>query len=287
MKNYPKVLLVLVFLTFCGSLKGQDTLITRIGEKRLVRITEIGVDEIRYTVWNLDQSPVIAVSRNEVRQIVFANGEVMTITPDAMDVEHIQSNQAYKRNAIKTEFFAPLTQNITVCYERVIRPGLNIETKLGIIGVGLNHEAPNASGFFLKIGPKYWSGKDFYVRGMRMSHPLRGVYIKPELIVSLFRQTQTEVSVLYGFPNRNVKVDYTHIAANICFGKQVLLGSSITLDYYIGLGYGWQTSNYKANPRDLGLNEDLQWESYAYSHLYFGRSFPMILSGGMTLGYMF
>lgn len=265
----------------------QDTLFTRQGDTRLVKIMEIGLDEIRYTIWNLESGPAVVIARSEVRRIVFSNGEIMTFTPDPMAVESQQALAAGKTNALKLEFFSPLTNNITFGYEHVIRPGFNLEGKLGIIGVGLNPEAPNASGVFIKIGPKYWSGKDYYVRGMRMSHPLRGIYIRPEFIFSRFTQTQRAFSFAPGVPEQNVKVNYTNIAANICFGKQVLLGSLLSLDYYIGIGYGWQDSNYNGNLNAISYYDDLEWESYAYSHLYFGRSFPMIMSGGLTIGYIF
>jgi hypothetical protein len=284
-----KLLLLLLLLLGSGwtVLSAQDTLFTRQGDARLVKITEIGLEEIKYTVWNLEASPVVVIARSEVRKIVFSNGEVMNFTPDLMAVENQQNLAAGKVNAIKVEFFSPLSNNLTFGYERVIRPGFNLEAKLGIIGVGLNTEAPDAAGVFIKIGPKYWSGKDYYVRGMRMSHPLRGIYIRPEFIFSQFTQTQTAVSYSPGVPNENVKVNYTNIAANICFGKQVLLGSQISLDYYIGIGYGWQDSNYNGDLSSFYFNDDLEWESYAYSHLYFGRNFPMIMSGGLTLGYIF
>lgn len=284
-----RLMLLLALLLGWGEMFvfAQDTLFTRQGDARLVKIIEIGLDEIKYTVWNLEASPVVVIARSEVRKIVFSNGEVLNFTPDLMNVEHQQNLASGKVNAVKVEFFAPLSNNLTFGFERVIRPGFNLEAKLGIIGVGLNPEAPEASGVFIKIGPKYWSGKDYYVRGMRMSHPLRGVYIRPEFIFSQFTQTQTAVSFSPGVPNQNVKVNYTNIAANICFGKQVLLGSRLSLDYYVGLGYGWQDSNFDGGLNSLYPDGDLDWEPYAFSHLYLGRNFPMIMSGGLTLGYIF
>jgi hypothetical protein len=265
--------------------KAQDTLMMKSGEQRTVKITEIGLDEIKYTVWGLESSPVVVVAKKEVDRIVFSNGEQMRIQIDPMSVESMMSRAVEKDRVIKFEFFSPLGNKLTFGFEHVLRPGFNLEYKLGIIGAGFRADRPAAGGAFVKAGAKFWSGKDYYVRGMRMSHPLRGAYIRPEIAFSQFWQEQE----YYAGPWMNSqtrRINYTNIGVQICFGKQILLGDVMTLDWYFGIGYGYQGSD---APDSVNGIEDIswEWEPNAYSHIYAGSSFPLIFSSGMTLGVLF
>lgn len=279
-------LFIILFLS-CSLLQAQDTLMTRGGEARTVKVLEIGLEEIKYRIWGLDDSPVIVIDKNDVKYIVFSNGEKMTIVQDEMAMSTIQQRAAGKRQAIKVEFLGPLTDDLTLCYERVLRPGFNLEGKVGWIGIGVNPEAVDAGGVFVKFGTKFWSGKDYYFRGMKMSHPLRGAYVKPEFIFSQFYQNRSysvyNPNSIYT-TTRTERVNYTNLALNICFGKQVLLSDIMTMDWYIGIGYGWQASDADTGNNTYWLDEEIDWTPYAYSHTYLGRNFPMTLSGGLTIG---
>lgn len=275
-------LLVVFLLLISCHLFGQDTLKTNKGDL-VVKVIEVGLDEIKYHVWNLDQSPVIVIEKRDVKEIVFSNGQRMIIESDRMRIENIHHAAMDKNSVLKIEFLGPLNNDLTIGYERVIRPGFNLEGKIGIIGIGVDENNENASGAFLKFGPKLWSGKDYYVRGMRMSHPLRGTYIRPEFIFSRFDIDRTIYSFLNPDPITK-RYSYTNFALNICFGKQVLFSNVISIDWYLGIGYGLQLSDApEADTVYLGW-EDASFIPYAYSHLFMGRNFPMTLSGGLTVG---
>jgi hypothetical protein len=276
----PVQLIAFLFLLVSLNTNAQDTLQFRNGDKKTVKIVELGLDELQYAVWGLDQSPIITIEKKDVRRIVFSNGETIEFRDDPMALETIQQQAAGKTRAIKIDFFAPLFNKVVFGYEHMLKPGTNLEYKLGLIGVGTNQEMPKASGAFVKTGIKLWSGKDYYHRGMRMSHPLRGSYVRPELIIGYFRQ-ENEESGYFG-PPYTVVTRYTNVAANICFGKQFILGDWMTLDYYVGVGYGWQSGD--ASKPDPYGNDSNEYESYAYSHLLGSRAFPFALSGGLTLG---
>jgi hypothetical protein len=160
-----------------------------------------------------------------------------------------------------------------------------MEYKAGFIGAGIRTDRPDAAGMFVKAGPKFWSGQDYYYRGMRMSHPLRGRYLKPEVVFSQFWQEQNDAGGFMSQPQTR-KINYTNIGVMICFGKQWLLADVMTLDIYFGLGYGYQSSD---APENTNGYQDVswEWEPNAYSHIYAGRSFPMIFSSGLTLGVLF
>lgn len=277
------ILLFLLIWPYAGTLHAQDTLQFRNGDRKTVKVVEIGIDELLYAVWGLEQSPIIAVEKRDVRRIVFSNGETIEFNEDPLALETIQQQAAGKNRAIKFDFFAPLFNKFVFGYEHMLKPGTNLEHKIGFIGVGTNTSMPRASGAFVKTGIKLWSGKDYYHRGMRMSHPLRGSYVRPELIIGYFKQ-QEEIDN-FPAPTQKITTNYTNVAVNICFGKQILLGDWMTLDYYVGVGYGWQSGD--ADQPDPYGNDSAEYESYAYSHLLGSRDFPIAFSTGMMLGVLF
>ena len=279
------ILSTVLLLLVAVMAKAQDTLMMKSGEQRTVKITEIGLDEIKYTVWGLESSPVVVVAKKEVDRIVFSNGEQMRIQSDPLSVENMMSRAAEKTRALKFEFFSPLGNKLTFGFEHMIRPGFNLEHKVGAIGVGFQTYRQPAGGLFVKSGVKFWSGKDYYVRGMRMSHPLRGGYVKPEVIFSQFWEKHESTNYLSGITQTR-KINYTNLGLMINFGKQWLLADIMTLDLYFGVGYGYQSSD---APEDLSGTDDSfwDWQPEAYSHVYLGREFPMIFSSGMTLGVLF
>lgn len=282
-----KRIFFIFLLLVSGELVAQDTLKMVNQAVYVVKIVEIGLEEVKYRPWGMEDAPIIVVEKKDIREIVFANGDVMKIEPEPLLLANMLNKAQGKKNAFKIEFLAPVTNNFTVCYERVIKPSVNIETKLGIIGIGVSKVSTRKpSGLFTKCGVKFWSGSDYYVRGTRMSHPLRGAYVKPEIIFSQFRQTES----WYNYAAGNTisgRYSYTSLALNICFGKQVLLADIMTLDWYFGIGYGLQMTNAPEYSSNYYGDLDKPFAPYAYSHLFLGRNFPMVFSGGMTIGVLF
>ncbi|HEX3079135.1 MAG TPA: hypothetical protein VHQ04_01670, partial [Puia sp.] len=93
-----------------------------------------------------------------------------------------------KSRAIKFEFFSPLFGKLTFDYEQMIKVGMNIEFKLGIIGPSISNEISqtNPRGVFLKFGPKFLLGSEYVERGMKYTHQLCGKYFKPEITLCTF-----------------------------------------------------------------------------------------------------
>jgi hypothetical protein len=62
------------------------------------------------------------------------------------------------------------------------------------------------------------------------------------------------------------------------------------MDYYIGVGYGKQFGTYNKSSYGIQnpwMNDDKPFSSASYSHLYFGNNSPLILSGGLSIGFIF
>ncbi|REJ84978.1 MAG: hypothetical protein DWQ44_05365 [Bacteroidetes bacterium] len=281
-----RLILFFAFILSCSIAKAQDQIHMNNSEIIKAKVLEIGLDEIKYRDYQDKDSPVIVIPKSDVKYIRYENGSELKLVQDPYN-QSVNEDLRKKTSAVKFEFFSPLTHNITFGYEHIINVGMNMEYKFGIIGPGIGervNDFEKPSGVFFKAGPKFLIGQDFYQKGTKLVHALKGKYIKPEIIFNTYKINQYVYNYSLTYPqNELVDVRYTNIAVNIVFGKQHLLGKHLTLDYYFGVGYGLQSSNYKTDlPYDY-----LDYEGYSYSHLYMGKEFPMILSGGLTIGYLF
>jgi hypothetical protein len=264
----------------------QDTIYYRSGEVKLGKVVEIGLDEIKYHNPGME-TPVMTVDKNDLRKVVMSDGTILRFEEDPLDLAPTAKGLK-KTRAIKLEFFAPLTNDFAFCFEHLIKKGMSMEYKLGIVGVGVGADPEEASGLWVKTGIKFFNSPEYYKRGMKRSHPLRGGYIKPEIILSRFTVRETYYSNSGGWFSSTPQikytknVDYTSYAVNLVFGKQSVLAEAMTLDYYIGFGYGGVDGEEDADPLF-----DFSNRTYFYSHSFMGENFPMSVTCGVTLGVLF
>ena len=171
-----------------------------------------------------------------------------------------------KKRAIKMEFFSPLTGNTTLGYESYIKDWLSWEVKLGIIGIGTDVNDSNPIGVFVKGGPKFKLNPDFVTSDLKGSHLLGGKYIRPEIA---FSQYSERVETFDGFNSNSERKNFTSIAFLISYGRQYILADIMTLDYHIGLGYGYNSSDEAR---------------YDYGFATSDPSFPIAWTAGFTIG---
>ena len=227
------------------------------------------------------------------------------VRPDEMDV-NTEHEILEKRQAIKFHFFSPVSDKILFSYERVLKVGTNLEVSAGIINntMGLsstnvsNSSTPLTQGAILCAGVKFLLGQDFYMKGMKYAHPLKGRFIKPEILYSGF--TLHSVNRTY-YVNNNNGYSYPQtvysdervnsIAIMINYGRQFILGNNFTLAYSIGLGYGAASTSYSNSNYPLPPNGTYMYNSYSdntfgnyYSHYRVG---PIAYSFTFTMGYLF
>src|SRR5258707_674280 len=131
-----KHLLLLLAFCFCYHLLlAQDTIYKRNKTVIIGKISEIGLDEIKYKPAGMENGPVMAIDKNDIWKIIFSNGVTQTFFPMMEDPAHYADNH---KNAIKIDFLAPMLYKTVFAYERSLKPGMSVETTLGIIGLGYN-----------------------------------------------------------------------------------------------------------------------------------------------------
>jgi len=167
------------------------------------------------------------------------------------------------------EFFSPLSGNTTFGFESYVRDWLSWEIKVGIIGLGTDNSNLNPGGILIKCGPKFKLNPDFVTSYLKGAHLLGGKYIRPEIV---FSQYSEEVESFDGKGNTSTsREDFTSLAILITYGRQYVLADAMTLDYHIGVGYGFDSS---------------EEGKYNYSHINGNPDFPIALSAGFTIGFL-
>lgn len=278
--------LIIIFITILPFLSfSQDTIFLKTKQPVLCKVVEIGIDEIKYKTWDNLEGPTIVVLKTNVYKISYINGKSELIVPDELDINK-EAEIIDKRSAIKFGFFSLINYHFSVCYEKVLSVGKNFEAKIAYVGIGANPSEKNTSGFYTKVGMKFLLGNDYYVKGMKYIHPLKGRYIKPEFTYSfVYDQNLQYYNYSYGYTNYSTYYDLNSsaLALSLVYGRQFILDNTITLDYSVGLGYGVLiTSTTKSIPRDSNY---LNRANY-YSHLYFSRDFPLVISFGLNIGFV-
>ncbi len=258
-------LLFVVFMS--NSLDAQDIIMKKDNELIKCKIREIGLDEIKYVMPEYSQDVVFTVDKDDLIKIIFENGKEMEFQVKMTNPETYNEN---KKNILKIDFLSPLTGNTTLAYERSLRPGRSIEANLGIIGLGVDVDDRNAGGAFIKFGYKFIKDPDFYLRGMRYAHILKGGYIKPEVAFGFYSCDRWYYDNNYNsIVKRREMVSAT---VQIVFGKQWVFDNAFAVDMYGGVGYGFSTS------------ENL---AYHYGYTIAAQELPIAVSAGLKIGWLF
>jgi hypothetical protein len=284
-----KALFILCTLLFFSSvLFAQDTLFMKKGQIIPCKITEIRIDEITYKDFDNLDGPNIIIRKSDVNKIHYQNGKVVNLVSEETEVKK-ETKIIDKNDCIKFIFLSPLFENLGFVYERKLKMGLNLEIKAGYIGIGntisnlLGNK--NTTGAYICGGVKFILGQkshDYYIDGVKFLHPLCGRYIKPELIFSTIKYSQED----YYYPNYT-EVTYRNnlYGINIIFGKQYILGKSITFDPYFGVGYGFISTK-----KISGTEPHNEYSTDLYNFggaIMLMNEFPILVTGGFTFGYIF
>jgi hypothetical protein len=270
------VLFVLALLLMIPVLlPAQDKIIKRNNDTIHCKVIEIGMDQVKYSLPEYPDDLSFSIDKNNVRNIVFSNGKEMIFHQEMTDPENYSEN---RKNAVKVDFISPLTGNTTLGYEHSIKPGRSIEAALGIIGLGVINNDSDPAGAFMKFGYKFIKTPDFYMRGMRYAHILKGGYVRPEIQLGYYNKKEE----IYNYNYSNGYYEHTHTVEKVNvftgalllnLGKQWIYDNFFLVDIHGGIGYGFDTNKYT----DGGYN---------YGFVLVDDDVPISFTAGLKIGFL-
>ncbi len=275
----PKFFLLIAYcLLSTFSASAQDTIYKRNKEIIQAKIIEIGLDEIKYKMPNYVDGPTIVIAKDQIWKIIFASGVIQLMTPEMFNPENYSTQ---KKNAIKIDFLAPMFRHVTFIYEHRLKPGQSIEASIGIIGVGFNFdEGTEQKGAFVRFGYKFIKSPDYYLRGMKYAHILKGSYIRPEILFGSYSESYSYQEYnYYGYPSNTtttINDRITYGAFQLSFGKQFIFNDLFLVDYYLGVGYAF------SHNKGSYYNETVPYFGVSTA----GESNPLSCSGGLRIGFL-
>ena len=244
-----------------------DKLIQRDGKIIVCQVREIGDDEIKYVQEGFRSDLVFGIDKNKVESIIFSDGRELKLSDSMFGKENYAQQ---RKNALKFNFFSPLTGATAFSYERSLKPGSSIEVGLGIIGLGQELDNYKASGVYVNVGYKFIKDPDFYLKGMRYAHVLKGAYFKPELAFSIYKYDHKYWN---GYnPDTEISVNMGAFILNV--GKQWVFANRFLVDWYVGAGYG------------LSLNGE-SGDARHFAFIGAADNMPLVINSGFRVGFLY
>jgi hypothetical protein len=230
-----KLFFVLMALLPAISIFSQDCIYKKNNQTIHCKIIEIGLVEVKYLIPELYKDVVMVIAKDDISKIKYGNGEEQTFANEMGSKDSYSDN---KLNAIKFHIFSPLYDYLSVSYERSLKAGQSLEGTLGIIGIGDDQLNANPEGAFAKFGYKFIKSPDFYLRGMRYAHLLKGAYFKPEIALAVFSANQNNYDYSTDNNYNKLRNSTLSVALLLNVGKQWVFDNRFAVDFSIGLGYG-------------------------------------------------
>jgi hypothetical protein len=270
MKKTLLLLLLINGLYFSGY--SQDLIIKVNKDTIKCLVKEIGDDEIKYTQPDFRGDVIFGIDKNKVRVVIFSDKKELSFQDSMEDPAQYLSQH---KNALKIGFLSPLMGATSFSYEHSLKPGSSIEGTLGIIGLGEDISGTNPSGIYVKLGYKFVKSPDFYLKGMKYAHILKGSYVRPEISFAAYKSESDNFYDIDGTfaPNKNTVGNSAMFAVMINVGKQWVFQDRFLIDWFSGFGYGFGKSH----------NDDVF--HYAFTGGSAGTSFAM--TSGFRIGFLF
>ncbi len=270
---------------------GPDIITKKDGTELKVKVTDLGSEEVKFKLYGNQEGPTMSLKKTEIKTVKVDGQIVYEYKEDPRSI----SNSAIldKNSDIKFNFFSPLSHHLAFSYEWMNHPGFNWEAGIGVYGIGTsaidNLENRTPSGVFLRFGPKFLLGSssDIEIEGARYAHPLKGRYFKPELTLSALSITYYPASSYNTGavvpPGGKAFTDkFQSLVLHLIYGRQFIFGNTVTVGYYMGVGYGFESKTSGSTGGNINYTDDLR----RYSFWYFGTNFPMTVTLGFTVGYI-
>lgn len=286
-----KPILLIAFLSFTlfNTAFSQDKIYRKGGQTLKVKVVEVGVDEIKYKLYDEPDGPTYGIEKDRILKIVYQSGRTEIYQSNIKDPE-LYMGQLKK--AIKLDFLSPLLGHTELSFEQNIKPGKSYDIILGIIGLGKNNQLDyyystgfeeykrSGRGLYVGAGYKFSKLPDFINRNIRYSHIMQGFYVKPTAYIGSYSEN------VLSDKNGQIVVDRRSVffgAVMLDFGKQWVMGDRFLLDVHYGFGYigdNIDSDNYYyASFGD-------EYSAHNYGVIRVGRSPGLGLMGGIKVGWL-
>ena len=246
----------------------QDRIIKITRDTIICEVKEIGDDEIKYTQKEYKGDVLFGIDKNKVFRIIFSDGKELKIKDSMYDPAQYEKQH---KNALKVGFLSPIFGATSFSFEHSLKPGSSIEATLGVIGLGDNINGDASSGLYLKFGYKFIKSPDFYLKGTRYAHILKGAYIRPEVIFSSYSETPNIDN--YYTSGSGAKETVTMFALMLNTGKQWVINDWLLFDWFVGAGYGFGDAKNS--------------NAFRFAFLGGGSDSKFVMTSGIRIGILF
>lgn len=283
-----KVIFFSLVIFLCSYVFAQDRIYKLKGTVIKAKVIEIGIEEIKYRLFDKPDGPIYVVDKSNLNRIEFFDGTVEKYKSNFKDPENYEGQLS---RAIKINFLSPLLGYSQFSFEKMVSPLKSYELSVGIIGAGKNYQIDNyyystgqylpykrnAFGGFAEAGYKFNKLPDFWQKGTRMTHIMQGTYIKPTATLGYY--SDNALNYKTGSPVLE-KRNNLFGAIILNFGHQWVLGDKFLIDVYTGLGYAFD--NVKTDHTNNSYYSD-----YIFNHFVIQKAGPganLGVSGGFKAG---
>jgi hypothetical protein len=273
-----------------------DTIYKKNKEVVLGKVTEVGLDEVKYKPLVNPNDIVLVLEKTDILKIVFASGLVQTFADPLNDKSAYADNHNYN---IKFNFLSPMGDRIHLNMEKSIRPGLSYELGINAIGVGRRFGKYTPVGAVVNAGIRMYRLPDMKSRSDRYSHMMNGSYFQPTISAgstwhSYDNYRYNPVTSDYDLIDVK-KANTNFFMFTLNFGRQYVFANRISFDISAGLGYGTYTRQIEDNyfylssyyfDRNPGENAYEYYEKSRYGFQIGTQSFPLTGNIQFKLGYL-
>lgn len=268
MKKIVTTLFLLLMIV--GSVYAQDRIIRKNTLDTIsCKISEIGEDVVKYTSTEYAKDIKFSINQSSIVKIIFEDGKEMNFLNKTITEKELALNHQ-RKNALKVSTTSPWMGASIFSYERSITPTRSVEIGLGIVGLGVDINESSPEGFILKFGYKFKQSPLRQANNGKYAHILKGGYIKPEVTFVSFSEESYYYYDGYDFHTNSTN---TMFAATCVLGKQWVYADRISIDLFVGTGFGFGTNNC-----------DTAWH---YGFLGANDGTPLVFTAGFKFGFLF
>jgi hypothetical protein len=180
--------------------------------------------------------------------------------------------------------------HLTIGYEQVLGCQTSIVVKAGYIGRWKqgteNIDVYDSKGVLLTVGVKFILPRSVKrMASLEEAHPSAGWYLRPKLLFNAWTRAFYPASNTLSYHDQQAPTsDYATAAIVLVIGCELFLGEHVTFDISGAMGYGAEWQQRPAISTGRYRSPRLE---YAFTHLFHGSTSPLVVSGGLRLGYVF